>query len=133
MRMTTMLKKEGRVVDKDLKETLAHGDYKSLKHAEEKLLKWDTEYRERKGRKWITMIIGTILFAIIGWIVMPLTNKLKHSLYDRRGLAGVTETKFGETRMNEVLTDEVMIVAYDFRNHVPVIFTKYAATQPDTK
>lgn len=30
-------------------------------------------------------------------------------------------------RVGDVLTDDIMIVAYDFRNHVPVFFTKYAA------
>lgn len=123
-----MLSQEGRQVDDNLKDTLQHGNYKELKTAEQRLLRWDKKYRERKGRKWITMLVGFIAGGILGWLVMPLVNKLKHSLYDRRGLAGVTEAKFGETRMSEVLTPEIMIVAYDFRNHKPVLFTKYAAT-----
>lgn len=44
----------------------------------------------------------------------------------------MTTDKFGDTRMSEIITDEIMIVAYDFRNNVPVIFTKHAATQNDT-
>jgi hypothetical protein len=126
--MTNMLEQEGYAVTDEMRRDLQSGDYKTLKHAEEKLFKWDLKYRERKGRKWITMLIGMLALGITGWFVIPLFNKLNHSLYNRLGLQGVTEEKFGETRISEVLTDDIMIVAYDFRNHKPVIFTKYAAT-----
>lgn len=79
------------------------------------------------------MLIGMVALGITGWLVIPLLNKLNHSLYNRKGLEGVTIDKFGEARISDVLTDDIMIVAYDFRNHTPVIFTKYAATEKATK
>jgi hypothetical protein len=85
-----------------------------LKKVEEKLHNWELKYSERKGKKWITLIVGVVLCGFGGWILMPLTNKIKHSLYNREGLEGVTTEKFGDTKISEVLTDEVMIVAYDF-------------------
>lgn len=131
-KVTKVFEQEGYKVDEQLKEKIEQGDYRSLKQAEEKLLKWDLKYSERKGRKWLTMLAGVILLGIAGWFIMPLTMKLKHSLYNREGLASITEVKFGEVKMSEVLTYEVLIVAYDFRHHVPVMFTKYAATNPNT-
>ncbi|TNV73200.1 hypothetical protein FGO68_gene11325 [Halteria grandinella] len=73
-----------------------------------------------------------LALGITGWFVIPLIYQLNHSLYNRLGLASVTEEKFGTTRISEVISEDIMIVAYDFRNHKPVIFTKYAATNKDT-
>jgi patatin-like phospholipase/acyl hydrolase len=78
------------------------------------------------------MLIGMVGFGVAGWIIIPLFYKLNHSLYNRQGLASVTEDKFGEVKIADVITDDIMIVAYDFRNHTPVIFTKYAATNQNT-
>lgn len=74
------------------------------------------------------MLVGIFLLGTVGWIIMPQTNKIRHSLYNREGIARVTEEKFGEVRIGEVITPEIMIVAYDYRNHKPVMFTKYAAS-----
>ncbi len=95
--------------------------------AEKELFKNDLKYRERKGRKWITMLIGIFVFGLIGWIVLPLFKKLTNSLYDRTGLEKVTTEQFGDVRIADVLTEDIMIVTYDFAGQKPVIFTKYAA------
>lgn len=85
------------------------------------------QYSERKGYKWLTMLVGFFLLGIGGWFLMPVKNMLQHSLYDRTGLESICREKFGTTKINEILTDEIMIVSYDFRNHKPIIFTRYAA------
>jgi hypothetical protein len=90
-------------------------------------LRKEKTYHEKKGRKWITMLIGIFAFAILGWILLPLIKKLTNSLYDRTGLESVTIEQFGDVRIADVLTEEVMIVTYDFAGQKPVIFTKYAA------
>ena len=78
------------------------------------------------------MLAGILVFGFLGYLIIPQTNKLNHSLYNRQGLEGITIEKFGDTRMSEVLTKEVMIVSYDIVKQEPVIFTKYAATHKDT-
>jgi len=85
------------------------------------------QYRERTGKKYITMLIGLFVMAPIGWFTMPLVQLLSNSLYDRTGLEEVTIQQFGTAKMTDIFTEEVMIVTYDFRNHIPVIFTKHAA------
>lgn len=102
-------------------------DYDTLQQIHEKMQKKELKYREKKGRKWVVMLLGMILLGILGWIMIPYINQLQHSLYNRLGLEGVVKEKFGETRVNEAITEEIMIVAYDFENHVPVLFTKHAA------
>lgn len=39
----------------------------------------------------------------------------------------MTTEQFGNVKIDEILTEEIMIVTYDFKNHIPVIFTKYEA------
>jgi len=73
------------------------------------------------------MLVGIFVLGLLGWFCLPLVKKLSNSLYDRTGLQTVANEKFGTTKISEVLTDEIMIVTYDFRNHKPVIFTKHAA------
>lgn len=108
-------------------EELLKGDKKDLKLAESQLLEKNLEYRERTGHKYKVMLIGIFLFAAAGWFIMPLFKKLTNSLYDRTGLEYVTTIHFGDAKINDILTEEIMIVTYDFRNHTPVIFTREAA------
>jgi patatin-like phospholipase/acyl hydrolase len=90
------------------------------------------KYREKRGMKWITMMVGTFLFGILGWFIVPLFVKLTNSFYDRTGLEQVTKDLFGTFKITDTLTDEIMIVTYDMLNHVPVIFTKDAARKNET-
>lgn len=73
------------------------------------------------------MLIGIFVVGLAGWFVLPLFKKLTNSLYDRTGLEKVTTEQFGDARISDVLTEDVMIVTYDFKGQKPVIFTKYAA------
>ena len=34
------------------------------------------KYRERKGRKWITMLAGMIVLGVTCWFLVPYTVKL---------------------------------------------------------
>jgi hypothetical protein len=82
----SMLEKEGFVMTEQLTEKIESGNYKELKSAEEKLFRWDMKYRERKGRKWLTMIAGMIICGVTCWFLVPYTVKLQHSLYNREGI-----------------------------------------------
>jgi hypothetical protein len=127
---------KGLIKDKNeeerLVEDLMRGDMKDLKEAEQILFDKNLKYREKRGMKWITMIVGTVLFGILGWLIMPLFTKLTNSFYDRTGLEQVTKDLFGTFKITDTLTDEIMIVTYDMQNHVPVIFTKDAARKNET-
>jgi hypothetical protein len=61
-----------------------------LARAEKLMFQNDLKYRERKGRKYITMLIGLFALGLGGWIGLPLIKKLSNSLYDRTGLEKVT-------------------------------------------
>jgi hypothetical protein len=69
---------------------LISGDKKDLQDAEKVLFEKDLEYREKTGRKYISMLLGLFLMAPAGWFLMPFVQMLTNSLYDRTGLEGVT-------------------------------------------
>lgn len=122
-----MLENENDKKINEIKLELESNDAEQLARAEKLLFQNDLKYRERKGRKYITMLVGIFVLAVVGWICLPLIKKLSNSLYDRTGLEKVTTEQFGDARISDVLTEDVMIVTYDFKGQKPVIFTKYAA------
>jgi hypothetical protein len=69
---------------------LLSGDKHDLQEAEKQLFDKDLQYRERTGRKYITMLLGLFIMAPVGWFTMPLVQLVTNSLYDRTGLEGVT-------------------------------------------
>lgn len=122
-----MLENENEKKINEIKLELESDDADKLALAEKEMFKKDLKYRERKGRKYITMLIGIFVVGLTAWFILPLFKKLTNSLYDRTGLEKVTTEQFGDARISDVLTEEVMIVTYDFKGQKPVIFTKYAA------
>lgn len=68
-----------------LQKVIETGNLDEIHGAEEQLTKSDFEYREKKGRKWIFMLAGIILFGLFGWWVVPKVQQLSHSSYDRSG------------------------------------------------
>jgi hypothetical protein len=74
----------------EIKRELESDDVRQLQAAERVVFKKDLDYREKKGRKWIWMLVGIFVFCLLGWIGLPLITKLTNSLYDRTGLEEVT-------------------------------------------
>ena len=93
----------------------------------DKLKKQEEKYHKKKSRKYYFMLVGMALFGYAGWQLMTNLRNFTYSLYDRTGLEKVTTEQFGDVRISEVLTEDVLIVTYDFIGQRPVIFTKYAA------
>jgi hypothetical protein len=82
--------------------------------AEEKILDEEVKYRERKGRKWITMLIGAVVLGVLGYFLMPSIYQLTKSSYDRSGIEKICDEMFGNVRIQDALTPEVNIVAYEY-------------------
>jgi len=89
-KIKTLLENEDDKKISEIKRELESDDVRQLQVAERQLFNKDLEYRERKGRKYITMLIGIFVLGLGGWLVLPLVKKLTNSLYDRTGLEEVT-------------------------------------------
>ena len=84
-------------------------------------------YERNAPKQWIVLALGLILGAVIGTVLPSLVNKLTHSLYSRTSLDSIMKTLLGSYTIDQVLTDEIMIVAYDYNSQQPRFYSKYFA------
>lgn len=74
-------------------------------------------------------MLGIAIGAIIGYIFPAIVNKLSNSLYDRANLEKIMLDFLGDSDFSHVLTDELLVVAYDYNSQEPRFFSKYFAKQ----
>eukprot|EP00347_Sterkiella_histriomuscorum_P004105 403361733 len=121
---------EKKVLDGDselLKNQIQEGTLSVVQNAEDKIFNEELKYMEKKGRKWIVMLIGGIIMAFLGWVLMPKFFSLTKSSYDRRGIESICNEMFGNIRIQDALTKEVNIVAYEYNSHQPRVFSKFSS------
>ena len=73
------------------------------------------------------MLVGNILGGIIGFMLMPVLHGLTHSSYNRIGIESICDEMFGKVRLEDALTKEILIIAYEYNTHEPRIFSKFSA------
>ena len=100
----------------EIKETLA-----SIIHEEQK-------YKALSFRKWLVFGAGLFVGLFLGLFVPKLVNKVTHSAYNRASLDDIMKTLLGDFRIKETLSDEVLLVAYDYNSQEPRFFSKYFST-----
>ena len=85
------------------------------------------QYERRSIFKWAV----TAIFAFFGVVAAyygPLyLGKFEISLYKRDGLDELTKAYFGTKNVEDALTDEILLVAYEFNTHQPRFYSKYFA------
>ena len=91
------------------------------------------KYRDKKGRKWIVMVVLAVAMGFLGWEAMPFFYSLSKSNYDRKGIEKICAEMFGNVKIIDAITKEVNIVAYDYNSHEPRIFSKYSASKQPSK
>lgn len=82
-------------------------------------------YQENTYKKYLMLWLGITLGLILGYKVPFYYNKLANPSYIRGGLDEKMSEILGETHIKDVLSDEVLIVAYDYNNQAPRFFSKY--------
>jgi len=71
--------------------------------------------------------VGAILGIILGTTVPKLVFKVNSALYKRDGLELLMKDYLGGARFGEALTDELLVVAYDYNSQEPRFFSKFFA------
>ena len=89
-------------------------DINQIKKAEEDLMNLDKTYHERMGRKYICTTVFMIVIGVIGYFATLGIYTLLHSKYNRKSLEELTDNKFGKVPLLNALTEEVMIVAFEW-------------------
>lgn len=106
---------------------MKEGNNEELDEVEEKLSLEYAKYHDNVGKKWIVALVGLILGSVIGYFSIPSIYGLSRSSYDRGGIEKLADQLMGTVRVEDALTHEVAIVAYDFNAHEPRVFSKLAA------
>ena len=111
---------------KALQVEIETGNLSTVELAEDKIFNEEMKYMEKKGRKWIVMILGGVIFAMLGWVAMPYVFMLTKSSYDRSGIEAICKEMFGKVRIHDAITNEVNIISYEYNSHQPRIFSKFS-------
>jgi hypothetical protein len=74
------------------------------------------KYYREQPRKWIVLIIFVILGSLIAQFLPALIYKLAHSKYNRASLDKIMKDLLGKAQLKEALTDETLVVAYDYNS-----------------
>lgn len=74
------------------------------------------------------MVIGGLLGATLGYYIPVAIYKLQHSPYDRSELDKILDKMYGKYNVTDVLTDEILLMAYSFNEQKPRLYSKAQAS-----
>ena len=90
-------------------------------------------YREQKRRKWYLATFLAFLGALVAAAVIYGIYFTAESTYNRGKFDNFIKSRFGELKMKDAITAELMLVAYAYNIREPRFYTKHTAlTQPKT-
>lgn len=74
-----------------------------------------------------------MFFLLIGFmvatIIPPLLYKLANSKYSRKSLDNIMKELLGDFNIDEAITDELLVVAYDYNSQQPRFYSKYFSNE----
>ena len=79
--------------------------------------------------KWVVLVAFIWLGLTISYGVPYLIFKLQSARYNRTKLEALMEECLGEAYITDAITDELLIVAYDYNSQEPRFYSKYYAVQ----
>lgn len=90
-------------------------------------------YNQGRPKKWIVTALFVLLGFFIGGFFPWLGNLLSNSLYDRSNIDKIMVDYLGSEKFDGILTDELLVVAYEYNQAEPRFFSKYFAYQNPAK
>ena len=106
------------------KKKLIDEDQAQLEYAADKLEDARLLYQRQQPRRWVVLILFLILGGAIGYYAPTITNFLSVAMYDRKSLDQVMYEYLGGITLKQVISDEVMLVAYDYNSQQPRFYSK---------
>lgn len=83
----------------------------------------------KQPRKWIVFVAFILFGFLIAQIIPALVYKLAHSKYSRASLDKIMVDYLGEANIKDAVSDEVLVVAYDYNSQQPRFFSKYFSNE----
>lgn len=79
----------------------------------------------KRSCKWVILASFLILGLLTSYGIPTLIFKLQSSRYNRQKLESLMEECLGEAYIRDAITDELLIVAYDYNSQEPRFYSKY--------
>ena len=76
-------------------------------------------------KKWVVAMIGVVIGITLGLAIPGIYKVLSNSLYDRKAIEGLMDELIGRKNISAAMTDELLIVAYDYNSKQPRLYSKY--------
>lgn len=73
--------------------------------------------------------LSIFLGMLVAQVLPPLVYKLAHSKYSRASLDNIMQELLGDAHINDAITDELLVVAYDYNSQQPRFFSKYFSNE----
>jgi len=83
------------------------------------------KYYANRSKKWLICGIGLFIGAVLGLALPGIYQFLTNSLYDRSAIEGLMENLIGKRNISEAMTDELLLVAYEYNSQQPRFYSKY--------
>ena len=76
-------------------------------------------------KKWYVMLIGALLGLYLGLKLPAVAHMVMSAKYSRHSLDDIMKVLVGKSKIEDALSEEVLIVAYDYNTQEPRFFSKY--------
>ena len=94
---------------------------------EKNLLNLELNIEKNRSKKWVWFTSMSITGFLLATIILPASHILDCSMYDRSNLDKLIDDHVGGLNIKDVLTDEILIIAFDYLYQQPRLFSKYFA------
>lgn len=81
-------------------------------------------YERDRPKKWCCCIVLGIIGLLVGFLGPFITDFLTDSAMQRKGLDDLAEKYYGDTKITDALPHEVLMVAYNYNDRQPRLFSK---------
>lgn len=113
----------------DFKRILHDGIKEHVAETTASLGEAEKKYNENRSMKWVVTIIFFLIGCTLGYEVPKITNMLSSSKYSRVNLDALMKKLLGEYGFNDIVTQELLVVAYEYNSQEPRFFSRYFAHQ----
>ena len=98
-----------------------------------KMIEAKLNYAKGRPKKWVVTFVFVLLGFFIGGFLPWITNLLSNSLYDRKNIDKIMMDYLGAEKFDNILTDELLVVAFEYNQQEPRFFSRYFSHQNPAK
>lgn len=109
----------------DIQKLLFTNQQEHINKAIMKFEKQKTKFEQNKYKRWVVTFCGLLVSIPLSIIVINIIQLGSSAFYTRTGLDSKLEFYYKNQTFNDVYSDELMAIAYDFNKKQPRFFSKY--------